>query len=100
MVNGAHDPITPLSGAWEASTNFLGSRLLTHKGHGHGVMNHPSACTVKSIRDYFNDGTLPEVGTVCEPDQLAFDIAREAAGAASGNNNTKEAKSSKSGLSI
>lgn len=78
MINGAHDPITPLSGAWEASANFLGSRLLVHNGHGHGVMNHPSACTVKAIHDYFNDGVLPDVGTVCEPDQTGFEVALEA----------------------
>ncbi|KAJ4377477.1 hypothetical protein N0V83_000302 [Neocucurbitaria cava] len=89
MANGAHDPIAPLSGAWETSTNFPGSRLVTHNGHGHGVMNHPSNCTIKAIHDYFNDGTLPEVGTVCEPNQPAYEIALEAAAAASGNNTTE-----------
>jgi pimeloyl-ACP methyl ester carboxylesterase len=34
LVNGAYDPITPLSGAWEASANLMGSRLLVHNGHG------------------------------------------------------------------
>ncbi|KAH7396098.1 Alpha/Beta hydrolase protein [Pyrenochaeta sp. MPI-SDFR-AT-0127] len=67
MVNSATDPITPLSGAWEASANFKGSRLLVHNGHGHGLMNHPSACTIKAIHDYFNNGTLPDVGTVLPP---------------------------------
>jgi pimeloyl-ACP methyl ester carboxylesterase len=34
LINGAYDPVTPLSGAREASENLLGSRLLVHKGHG------------------------------------------------------------------
>lgn len=34
MVNSRQDPITPLSGAWEASANFEGSRVLVHGGHG------------------------------------------------------------------
>ncbi|CAO2647322.1 Nn.00g082440.m01.CDS01 [Neocucurbitaria sp. VM-36] len=90
MVNGAHDPITPLSGAWETSANFLGSRLVTHNGHGHGVMNHPSACTVKAIHDYFNNGKLPEVGTICEPDQSAYEIALEVLAASSGNDTVEK----------
>lgn len=34
FVNGAYDPITPLSGAWRAASAFKGGRLLVHKGHG------------------------------------------------------------------
>ncbi|KAF2740823.1 putative hydrolases or acyltransferase [Polyplosphaeria fusca] len=84
-VSGTHDPITTLSGAWEAAANFHGSRLLVHNGHGHGVMNHPSTCTIKAIHDYFNDGTLPEVGTQCEPDQTAFEYYLDTLAAGEGN---------------
>jgi hypothetical protein len=52
-------------------------------------MNHPSACTIKAIHDYFNDGTLPEVGTVCEPDQPAFELALEAVSEVTGDGNSK-----------
>jgi hypothetical protein len=38
-------------------------------------MNHPSNCTIKAIHDYFNDGTLPDVGTKCEPNQTGYEIA-------------------------
>jgi hypothetical protein len=51
----------------------------------HGVMNHPSACTIKAIHDYFNDGTLPKVGTTCEPDQTGFQIALEVLAELTGN---------------
>jgi pimeloyl-ACP methyl ester carboxylesterase len=34
LAGGLHDPITPISGAFEASANLLGSRVLQHNGHG------------------------------------------------------------------
>lgn len=74
FVNGNHDTITPLSAAYEASTNFKGSRLVVQNGHGHAVTNHPSACTLKTIADYFNEGTLPEVGRVCQTDKPAYQV--------------------------
>jgi hypothetical protein len=49
-------------------------------------MNHPSNCTIKAIHDYFNDGTLPEVGTVCEPNQSGFEVALAALEEAQGGN--------------
>lgn len=72
FVQGNHDPITPLSGAYEASANFPGSRIVVQNGHGHAVFGHPSECTKKVMADYFIDGTMPEVGKVCQTDQSAF----------------------------
>ncbi|KAL6706275.1 hypothetical protein ACN47E_005565 [Coniothyrium glycines] len=74
FVNGNHDPITPLSAAYEASANFPESRLVVQNGHGHGIMNHPSACTTKVISDYFTEGTMPEAGTVCQTDTSAYQV--------------------------
>lgn len=34
FVNSPYDPITPLSGAYDAASGFPGSRLLVHEGHG------------------------------------------------------------------
>tara|TARA_R110002003_G_scaffold534_23_gene20372 strand:- start:3645 stop:4856 length:1212 start_codon:yes stop_codon:yes gene_type:complete len=34
LVNSRQDPITPLSGAWEAGVGLEGSRVLVHGGHG------------------------------------------------------------------
>lgn len=28
----------------------------------------PSLCTAKAIQAYFNNGTLPAAGTICQPD--------------------------------
>lgn len=36
-------------------------------------MNHPSSCTIKIVKEYFDKGTLPEVGTKCEPDMTAYE---------------------------
>ncbi|KAG9199601.1 hypothetical protein G6514_008363 [Epicoccum nigrum] len=77
FVNGNHDPITPLSGAYEASANFPGSRLVVQNGHGHAVKNHPSKCTDKVVAEYFNEGKMPEVGKVCQTDKTAFGIVEE-----------------------
>lgn len=41
----------------------------------HGLMNHPSNCTIKAVRDYFFDGTLPERGTECQPNEGIFEYA-------------------------
>ncbi|PSN59768.1 alpha/beta-hydrolase, partial [Corynespora cassiicola Philippines] len=75
MVNNVNDPVTPLSVAWDVAFGFKGSRMLIQNGHGHGVMNHRSECTVKAIREYFDSGVLPDYGTVCEPDKAAYQVA-------------------------
>lgn len=67
-INGLYDPATPMSAAVNASAGFEGSVVLTHGGYGHGVMFHGSNCTNKVMQEYFMEGTLPEEGTVCEPD--------------------------------
>ncbi|KPM35901.1 hypothetical protein AK830_g10683 [Neonectria ditissima] len=76
VINGAYDPITSLSHAWQVSSRFRGSRMLVHGGVGHGVTSHASNCTLDAIAGYFTDGVLPEVGTVCKPNMLAFEYAQ------------------------
>ncbi|KAH6893121.1 Alpha/Beta hydrolase protein [Thelonectria olida] len=73
FANGEYDPVTPLSHAWEASARFRGSRVLVHTGVGHGVTGHTSDCTNQAIREYFEDGKLPDVDTVCEPNRPVFE---------------------------
>ncbi|KAK7427379.1 hypothetical protein QQZ08_006148 [Neonectria magnoliae] len=75
VINGAYDPNTSLRHAWQVSSRFRGSRMLVHGGVGHGVTSHASNCTLDAIAEYFIDGTLPEVGTVCKPNMLAFEYA-------------------------
>ncbi|KAM5370016.1 hypothetical protein ACJZ2D_008699 [Fusarium nematophilum] len=76
VVNGAYDPVTSLTHAWQVSSRFRGSRMLVHEGIGHGVTSHASNCTLDAIAAYFQEGTLPEVGTVCKPNMLAFEYSK------------------------
>ncbi|KAJ4351066.1 hypothetical protein N0V95_004170 [Ascochyta clinopodiicola] len=96
FVNSNHDPIAPLSSAYEASANFPGSRMVVQNGHGHGIRNHPSACTNRAIADYFNEGTLPAAGTVCQTDKTAYGVFEDWLASVSGNstNNSTLAKRS------
>ncbi|RSM06178.1 hypothetical protein CEP52_005840 [Fusarium oligoseptatum] len=75
VINGAYDPITSLTHAWQVSARFKGSRMLVHEGVGHGVTYHASNCTLDAIATYFRDGDLPEVGAVCKANMLAFEYA-------------------------
>jgi hypothetical protein len=36
-------------------------------------MSHPSSCTAKAVSAYFVNGTMPELGTECEPDLPVFE---------------------------
>ncbi|EEU37837.1 uncharacterized protein NECHADRAFT_98068 [Fusarium vanettenii 77-13-4] len=76
IINGAYDPVTSLTHAWQVSSRFKGSRMLVHEGVGHGVTYHASNCTLDAIATYFRDGVLPEVGAVCKPNMLAFEYAK------------------------
>jgi hypothetical protein len=38
----------------------------------HTVRYFPGQCAIQAVRDYFNNGTLPAEGTVCEQDYDVF----------------------------
>ncbi|KAM5354898.1 hypothetical protein ACJ41O_001544 [Fusarium nematophilum] len=86
FVNGIYDPITPISHAWEASARYRDSRVIVHEGAGHGLTAHPSNCTNKAVQEYFDDGKIPEVGTVCKPNMSAFEYIQAEAAKAEGDN--------------
>ncbi|KAF5662753.1 alpha beta hydrolase superfamily hydrolase [Fusarium heterosporum] len=79
FANGAYDPVTPLSGAWEISSRFRGSRVIVHEGVGHGILNHPSNCTEDAVRKYFVDGEMPKLNTTCKPNLPAFEYGAQKA---------------------
>lgn len=70
VVSTTWDPVCPLHHAKRVSERFPGSRLLEQRSHGHCSISSTSVCTAKAIRAYFEDGTLPDEGTICEPDEL------------------------------
>ncbi|KAL0943214.1 uncharacterized protein CTRU02_201100 [Colletotrichum truncatum] len=66
------DPATSIVGAKNATAGFEGSVLLQTDGYGHGWRAHPSVCATKAIQKYFDEGVLPEPGTVCKTDVVPF----------------------------
>ncbi|OJJ85325.1 uncharacterized protein ASPGLDRAFT_66060 [Aspergillus glaucus CBS 516.65] len=66
VIGNTYDPTTPLRSARNISESFEGSIVLEHGGYGHCTLQHGSVCTGNAIQNYFNDGTLPKAGTVCE----------------------------------
>jgi pimeloyl-ACP methyl ester carboxylesterase len=73
LVGNAHDPATPFSGAAALHQLLDGSRLFRLDGWGHGALGE-SRCVTKVFDAYLVQGTLPAVGTVCEPDDLLFPV--------------------------
>ncbi|KAK2459323.1 hypothetical protein APHAL10511_008678 [Amanita phalloides] len=65
LIGNTADPVTPLIGAKKMAEGFPGSVVLTQDSVGHTSISGPSPCTMKYVRAYFENGTLPDVGTVC-----------------------------------
>ncbi|ORY53442.1 alpha/beta-hydrolase [Rhizoclosmatium globosum] len=75
IIGNTLDIITPISNARTVERIMEGGGvLLHHDGYGHCSTAHKSTCTLNYIKDYFNEGTLPEKGTVCkvDPDVVIF----------------------------
>lgn len=76
FIGNTFDPVSPLANAYNGSEIFTGAGVLEHGGVGHGLLNHPSLCTAKAVRAYFQEGKLPEAGTACGADFDAFDASK------------------------
>ncbi|KAI8711007.1 hypothetical protein NCS52_01514100 [Fusarium sp. LHS14.1] len=79
VLNGIYDPVTPVSNAWEVSARLRNSRVMVYESAGHGFNVHSSKCSNEVVRKYFQEGELPEVGTVCKPDKTAYQFLVEKA---------------------
>ncbi|GJE95989.1 alpha/beta hydrolase [Phanerochaete sordida] len=72
MISNTYDPVCPLASARNMSAGFGGSVLLQQNSTGHTSLSGFSTCTANAIHAYFNDGTLPRPGTICQPDTQIF----------------------------
>ena len=72
VVQPRWDPVCPLRDARAVRARYGAAGLVVQNSHGHCSLSAPSACTARHIRAYFEDGTVPKEGAVCEPDELPF----------------------------
>lgn len=72
IVSPTYDTVCPLTDARAVHARYAGSGLLVQNSYGHCSLAAPSLCTAKHIRAYYENGTIPEEGTVCEVDELPF----------------------------
>ncbi|KAF7345026.1 AB hydrolase-1 domain-containing protein [Mycena venus] len=75
VIGNTADPVTPVTGAKSTVDAFPGSALLTIDSPGHTSTAVPSTCVLGYLRQYFQNGTLPAPGTVCQPDGVLFPSA-------------------------
>ncbi|GJJ06210.1 hypothetical protein Clacol_000399 [Clathrus columnatus] len=72
IIGNTRDPVTPLFAAKKAHEGFHNSALLTVDTPGHCSSAGTSPVALKYIRDYFREGALPPVGTVCPIEDKLF----------------------------
>jgi hypothetical protein len=73
-IGNIADNVTPLQSAFNNSAKFPSSVVLTQNAYGHCSLAAPSTCSVRYIREYFQNGTLPANGTVCDSDFDLFEF--------------------------
>ncbi|RDW94899.1 hypothetical protein BP5796_00662 [Coleophoma crateriformis] len=72
IIGNTHDTVTPIRNARYIASQFPGAVVLHHDSQGHCSYSNPSICTAKVIREYFQTGALPEIGTMCTPQWRPF----------------------------
>ncbi|GJE96012.1 alpha/beta hydrolase [Phanerochaete sordida] len=80
FISNTLDPVTPIDSGRNMSAGFKGSVLLQQNSTGHTSLSGFSTCTALAIRAYFQHGTLPKKGTICQPDTRIFDTPTNSSG--------------------
>ena len=74
FIGNTADPVTPVRNAFAMAEQHEGARVLMQDAPGHcSGVNIPSRCTWNVVREYFNEGRLPEHGSVCGVDWKPWD---------------------------
>lgn len=69
FVSSRIDPVTPLANAHAMAARHPGSAVVTQESVGHCALGTAvSSCTERIVRAYFETGTVPQGGAVCEAD--------------------------------
>lgn len=71
IVGNAHDPATPVSGAYALHRLFGNSRMFTLNTWGHGAIGE-SRCVTDRFSAYLISGALPPEGSVCQADRALY----------------------------
>jgi pimeloyl-ACP methyl ester carboxylesterase len=65
LINGLHDPRTPVRMARQSVRLFPNASLLLWNGFGHVSGTRGNSCINDAVAGYLTDGTLPSAGIVC-----------------------------------
>lgn len=72
FIGNTYDGHTPVQSTHNLSSTYDGSVVLEVNGYGHGSTAIPSKCTLETVAAYWLNGTLPELGKVCQADVVPY----------------------------
>ena len=72
LANFADNVTLPVN-ARVNSEGFPRSVVLVSNSYGHTTLSTPSRCMARQIGKYFQEGVMPDEGTVCDPDLVPFE---------------------------
>ena len=73
LFGNYHDPATNYRFDQRMAAELGNDRLVSVDAFGHTILGGKSTCADTAATRYLLDGTLPPVGTVCQPDHQPFD---------------------------